>query len=222
MRYSHCASLVLALLIAPAIHPALAGTAVLSDGQPDPNCPDLRLWLRADAGVRDAAGHGPSDPDFNGSVATWSDQSARHFDLAASDQEAPVYLSRQPGAGNRPTVAFGGGRVLARSNDALHDQTDSTTLIVMQVQRGTPQGSFVFCAGDPGQAGSRESLVCEASDETDSAHGRLKWSMGEVVIADSPQFPADGRFAIVILRSAGQKFVDGIPGRVRRRPGHRS
>ncbi len=80
--------------------PILAGVA-LPSGEPDANCPDLRLWLRADAGVRDAAGHGPADADFSGSVAVWSDQSARHFDLAAPPEQAPSYVAA-PARGGQP------------------------------------------------------------------------------------------------------------------------
>ena len=95
----------------------LAAGVTQPGGEPDPNCPELRLWLRADAGVRDAAGRGSSDPAFSGSVAVWSDQSARHFDLAAPAEHSPAYVARQPAAGNRPTVAFGSGRMLARPKE---------------------------------------------------------------------------------------------------------
>ena len=70
------ALLILALL---AGRPSVAATVALPTGEPDPNCSDLRLWLRADAGVRDAAGHAPSDPEFSGLAATWSDQSGQTF-----------------------------------------------------------------------------------------------------------------------------------------------
>ena len=160
--------LALAALVILAVlgaRPVLAATVVLPGGGPDPNCQDLRLWLRADAGVRDAAGHGPTDPAFSGSVATWSDQSGRHFDLAAPPEQAPSYVTRQPGAGNQPTVAFGGGRMLARPKEPLHDHVNSTTLLVLQIQRGREQGNVVFCAGDPG--GKREALTFERINEAD-------------------------------------------------------
>ena len=193
------AALLLFLLLAA--RPAAAGVA-LSNGEPDPSCPDLRLWLRADAGIRDAAGHGPADPDFNGLVASWNDQSGRHFDLAAQPEQAPSYVPRQAAAGNRPTVAFGGGRMLGRPNDGLHEQADSTTLLVLQVQRGREQGSIVFCAGDAG--GRRETLSFERNDELDPVQGHLRWIMGEVNVGDPLRFAADGRFAIVILRASGE------------------
>ncbi len=182
--------------------PILAAAVALPGGEPDANCSDLRLWLRADAGVRDAAGHGPTDPEFSGSVAAWSDQSARHFDLVASPERAPSFVPRQPGAGNRPTVAFGGGRILARPKESLHDLVNSTTLLVLQIQRGRQQGSFVFSAGDTD--GKRETLSFEHSEESDAAQGHVRWSTGEIRIVDTLQFAADGRFAIVLLRSAGQ------------------
>ena len=193
---------VLAILALLGNRPVRAAAVVLPGGEPDPNYPDLRLWLRADAGVRDAAGHVPTDPAFSGSVATWSDQSARHFDLAAPPEQAPSYVTRQPGAGNQPTVAFGSGRMLARPKEPLHDHVNSTTLLVLQIQRGSQQGSFVFCAGDAG--GKRETLSFQNSEESDPARGHVRWSMGEVVIPDALQIVADGRFAIVLLRSAGQ------------------
>src|SRR5437868_1319217 len=106
-------SLIAALLVLVAIlpRPLLAAEIVQPSGEPDPNFPELRLWLRADAGVQDADGRGPADPQFSGSVAVWADQSARHFDLAAP-QRGPYFVTRQPGAGNRPAIAFGGGRML--------------------------------------------------------------------------------------------------------------
>src|SRR5271157_3911175 len=145
----------------------------LPSGDPDPNCTDLRLWLRADAGVRDAAGHGPADPDFSGSVTNWSDQSSRHFDLAAPPGLAPSYVRRQSGAGNRPTIAFAGGRMLARPNDTLHGHVNSTTLLVLQIQRGREEGNVVFCAGDPG--GKREALSFEHSHDFDAAQAYNRW-----------------------------------------------
>ena len=184
--------------------PCLAAAVALPSGEPDPNCPDLRLWLRADAGVRDAAGHGPADPEFSGSVAVWSDQSARHFDLAALPEQAPYYVMRQPGAGNRPTVAFGGGRMLARPKDTLHDHVNSTTLLVLQIQRGSEQGNVSSARETTG--GKRETLSFEHSDELDAAQGRVvRWlERAKSVLTIRLQIAADGRFAIVMLRSAGE------------------
>ncbi len=184
----------------------VAADVVLPSGEPDPNCPDLRLWLRADVGVRDATGHGPADPDFSGCVTNWSDQSTRHFDLAAPPGQTPTYVRRQSGAGNRPTVAFAGGRMLARANDTLHEHVNSTTLLVLQIQRGREAGNVVFCAGDPG--GKREALSFERSNDFDAAQAYVRWwsaaQNGEFNLDDPSHVAADGRFAIVILRSAGE------------------
>ncbi len=192
----------LTLLAVLAHCPHLAAAITLPNGEPDANCPALRLWLRADAGLRDAANRSPADADFNGSVSVWSDQSARHFDLAAPPEKTPYYVPRQPGAGNRPTVAFGGGRMLARPNDSLHEHTNSTTFLVLQIQHGRPAENVVFCAGDNG--GKRDILSFELRYDADAALGCLRWSIGEVGIHDALPIAADGRFAVVILRAAGE------------------
>jgi len=193
------------ILAVSANRPILAANVALSSGEPDPNCSELRLWLRADAGVRDSAGHGPSDPQFTGIVTAWKDQSNRHFDLGAPPERAPSYVSRQPGAGNRPTVAFGGGRMLARPNDTLHDRVNSTTLLVLQVQRSRDWGNIIFCVGDPG--GKRESLSFERANEVDGGQGYVRWwtaaQNGEINLDDPLEIAADGRFAIAVVRSAG-------------------
>ena len=134
---------ILLLLAALGRCSALAAAVTQADGEPDPKCPDLRLWLRADAGVRDTAGHSPVDTDFSGSVAVWSDQSTRHFDVAATPEQAPSYVARQPGAGNQPAVAFGLGRMLLRK-EPLHDRGNSTTLLVLQLQRGRHRATSFF------------------------------------------------------------------------------
>ena len=79
---------------------------------------------------------------------------------------------------------------------------NSTTFLVLQIQPGREQGNVVFCAGDAG--GKRETLSFQHSDESDPAQGRVRWSMGEVGIDDPLQMVADGRFAIVVLRAAGE------------------
>ena len=194
----------------------LGAEPALPSGEPDPNCSDLRLWLRADAGVRDAAGHSPSDPAFSGWVTAWSDQSARHFDLAAPPERAPWYVDSQPGAGNRATVAFGGGRMLARPNDTLHDHANSTTLLVLQIKRGRQQGNFVFCAGNPLQ--QSEALFFPPGGQSDASPGCVRWlspaSNGLHSVDDPLQIAADGRFAVVTLHSGGEnswlEIQDGL------------
>jgi hypothetical protein len=188
----------------------LAAGVTQPGGEPDPSCPELRLWLRADAGVCDAAGRGSSDPAFSGSVAVWSDQSARHFDLAASAEHSPAYVASQPAAGNRPTLAFGSGRMLARANAALHEEVKSSTFLVLQLHPGREQGNVVFCAGDPG--GKRDVLGFERVNDG-PGRGFLRWwsatQSGVVNIDGPPQVTADGRFAIVLLQAAGEKsFVE--------------
>jgi hypothetical protein len=198
-----CALTIIALL---AGHRIVAAAVTVANGEPDPNCPDLRLWLRADAGIRDSADRSPTDPKFNGSVSIWADQSTRHFDLGAKPEHAPWYVARQSGAGGQPTVAFGGGRMLARLKDSLHEHVNSTTLLVLQIQRGRDQGNVVFCAGDPG--GKRESLGFEHPQEADPMLGYLRWwtatQGGATNVEDTVHIPADGRFAVVIIRSAGE------------------
>jgi hypothetical protein len=184
----------------------LAADVALPNGVPDPDCPELRLWLRADAGVHDAAGRSSSDPAFSGSVAAWSDQSGRHFDLAAPPEKAPAYVVSQPAAGNRPTLAFGSGRMLVRANEALHEQANSTTFLVLQIQRGRDAGNVVYCAGDPG--GKRDLLCFQRVSEAEAARGFLQWwsatQNGQINVDNPLPLAADSRFAIVVLQSAGE------------------
>jgi hypothetical protein len=200
-RVGSVASLVLLTLLARG--PELAADVVQANGEPDANYGDLRLWLRADRGVRDSAGHSPTDADFNGSVAFWNDQSPRHFDLTATPEQSPRYVVNQPGAGGRPAIAFSAGRTMARTRDVLHDHVSSTTLIVLQIQRFREQGNVVFTVGDMGR--KREMLAFEHFAEPDT--GQLRWWFGsrdnQFQVADALQIPPDGRFAIVLMRSVG-------------------
>jgi hypothetical protein len=220
------------LLMALGCRAILAAEVVLSSGEPDPTCGDLRLWLRADAGVRDAAGHSPADPDFSGSVAIWSDQSPRHYDLAALPEHAPSYVVSQPGAGGRPTLAFGGGRLLARPNDALHDHVNATMLLVLQLVRSRELGNIVYTVGEiggrpmgdfggrsMGEFGGRwEALSFDHVGESETGQGFVRWLVPtlnrQFQLREPLQITADGRFVIMLLRSAGDgsslEIQDGL------------
>jgi hypothetical protein len=205
-----------ALLLGIILRSTFASDVALASGEPDPNCGDLRLWLRADAGVRDSAGHSPADPDFSGSVATWSDQSPHHFDLAAPAEVAPSYVASQPAAGRRPTIAFGGARMLARPEDTLHNHVNATTLLVMQLDRFNERGSVVFTTGEFG--GRWESLSFDHMGESEPGLGLIRWVLPTVNrqynFAGPLQITADGRFVLVIMRSAGEgsslEIQDGL------------
>ena len=123
---------------------APAAPPMLPSGEPDPNCPELRLWVRADSGIKDTEGRSPADPGFNGMVAAWNDRSPQKFNLAAAPGRAPLFVQQQPAAGNRPTVAFSGEQILTRSSSVLHDRPTSTMILVVQ---GQPRNSHLFSTG---------------------------------------------------------------------------
>ncbi len=205
-RLTSAAALLIALVAAPGAMSWSADVA-LPNGQPDPSCEDLRLWLRADAGVRDADGRRPSDAGFSGTVASWSDQSERHFDLAAPSAQAPYYVMSAPGAGAPPTIAFGSGRTLARREDALHDQVNSTTLLVLKIEPSKEQGSTTFSTGELG--GMWESLSFDRLGGSDAAQDYVHWTFPttdrEYQLTVPLQLATDGRFTLVTLRSANER-----------------
>jgi len=124
-----------ALLVAAVMaRHAPAASPMLPSGEPDPNCPELRLWLRADSGIKDTQGRSSDDPDFNGMVAAWNDRSPQKFNLAAAPGREPLFVQRQPAVGNRPTVTFSGKQVLTRTNTVLNDRPTSTVIFVVQGQ----------------------------------------------------------------------------------------
>ncbi len=98
--------------------------------------------------------------------------------------------------------------MLGRAKDKLHEQVDSTTLLVLQVQRGRQYQNFVFSAGDPGAGDRRETLCFEHVEESDAMQGCLRWvspaQNNENNVYDPLQIAADGRFAIVMICAAGE------------------
>ena len=63
--------------------------------------------------------------------------------------------------------------MLARPSDTLHEHVNSTTLLVLQIQRGREQGNVVFCAGDPGESAKHFSST--PGDESDAGPGYVRW-----------------------------------------------
>ncbi len=202
---SRIASFAFLLLSATLSNRICLAADFFSNGEPDANCAELRLWLRADKGIKDIQGHSPGDPDFDGGVATWSDLSPRHFDLKAAPTRVPALVPRQAAAGGRPTVAFGGDQILTNQEGALHSHAAATTVVVLQVQRAGPNGSVVYCAGNP--SGKHEKLVWNRSEEADETFGYLQWRFpvrnGDAGLENPLDTPADGRFAIVVVESYG-------------------
>jgi len=209
------------LLVAAALAArAAAGPVMLPSGEPDPNCPELRLWLRADCGIQDAQGRSPADPDFNGLVATWSDRSPNKFNLAAPPRRAPLFVERQPAAGNRPAVAFAGEQILTRSNTMVNDRPVSTVVLVVQGQPKPGNRSCIYCIGK-GQ-NRREWLGLDYRNDIDRSlagiTGLLIHDRGEREYRLPLTLPSDGnaegRFAAIISNGEVDRrsleFHDGL------------
>ena len=144
----------------------------LPSGEPDPTNPSLRLWLRADSGIKDGQGRGPADGGFDGRVVEWIDRSAHHYDLKATPPErAPLYVPRQTAASNQPVVAFAGRQILSRIKDPLHDQAESTTVIVLQQQARS--GGYVYSIGQGGN--TRELLNLPSANPLVSCPTAQSW-----------------------------------------------
>ena len=107
--------------------------AVGPTGEPDATRPSLTLWLRADRGVKDAAGRGPVDAGFDGQVRTWEDQSQRRYHLNSEGGAAPKYTAAEPLLAGKPGLAFSGA-FLRHNNQPLYETPSSTTVAVFTVQ----------------------------------------------------------------------------------------
>ncbi|MCE9552979.1 MAG: hypothetical protein K8T91_06325 [Planctomycetes bacterium] len=103
-------------------------------GELDAARPSLRLWLRADRGIKDAAGRGPLDAGFDGQVKTWEDQASHKFHFIQSTGAAPKFEPTNPMLSGKSGVLFGGGAYLTHSGHSLYDTPASTTFIVFTVQ----------------------------------------------------------------------------------------
>ncbi|MCE9544333.1 MAG: hypothetical protein K8T25_02255, partial [Planctomycetia bacterium] len=114
---------------------------VMSAGtDPDPTKPALRLWLRADAGVKDAAGRECGTGGAEATVQTWEDQSQRHARLQCDEGNAaqrPTLVLHHPLIGGRAAVAFEGDDFLRAKQSVIYPGAISTTLAVMQIASQT-------------------------------------------------------------------------------------
>lgn len=82
---------------------------LLASGEPEARNKHLRLWLRADSGIRDAAGRGPHEPLFDGLVQSWEDRSTggRHLTSDTGDAtRRPAYAASVPQIGGKPAVTY--------------------------------------------------------------------------------------------------------------------
>ncbi len=168
--------------------------AILGDGQPDAASPDLRLWLRADAGVKDAAGRSSEDAEFAGTVHTWADRSQNKFDLLASAPErAPLFVPRQPTAGNQPVVSFAGRQMLMRPMTPLFDKPECTVVVVLQQQAGS--GGHVCAFGQNGNTRTMLTLppLNPMLSGSNVEHWLVPTTIGEREIAVQLPVPGDGR-----------------------------
>lgn len=168
--------------------------AILADGQPDPASPDLRLWLRADAGVKDAAGRSAEDAEFSGTVHTWADRSQNKFDLlAAAPERAPLFVPRQATVGNQPVVSFAGRQMLMRPVTPLFDKPECTIVVVLQLQAGAH--GHVLAFGQNGNTRTALSLppLNPVLSGSNVEHWLVPTTIGEREIAVQLPVPADGR-----------------------------
>jgi hypothetical protein len=133
--------------------------ALAATGEPDATQSNLRLWLRADRGIKDAAGRGPLEPAFDGKVATWEDQSSHHFHFATGGAEGPKYMPSEPLFANQPGVITGGA-YLKHVGNRIYDTPESTSFIVFTV-RGLARKEY-----------SRQAAIAETSPPT------LGWHTG--------------------------------------------
>ena len=104
---------------------------VAKSGEPDPKKESLRLWLRADAGVRDAGRRRPGEGGF-GPVRTWLDQSHNRFHFTSSSPTAgPAFADKSP-LGGKPALNIG-GQPMTYTGKAIYNSAESTTFAVFNV-----------------------------------------------------------------------------------------
>ena len=100
----------------------------------NPSDPDFVLWLRADMGVLDGSGNGPSDGGFNpNDIATWQDQSGKGNNFTqGTGANRPNYIASEAGLNNQPVLAFDGSND-SLGNGSLNPQTGFTVFAVTQI-----------------------------------------------------------------------------------------
>ena len=107
---------------------------LLASGEPEARNKHLRLWLRADSGIRDAAGRGPHEPLFDGLVQSWEDRSigGRHLTSDTGDAtRRPAYAPSVPQIGGQPAVTYDAANDYLRySVGGVYVGGPSTTLAV--------------------------------------------------------------------------------------------
>lgn len=103
-------------------------------GELDATRPSLRLWLRADRGIKDAAGRAPLETGFEGQIKTWEDQSSHKFHFIHAAGAAPKFEPANPTLSGKAGVLFGSGAYLSHGGHRLYDTPASTTFIVFTVQ----------------------------------------------------------------------------------------
>jgi len=108
-----------------------AGAAVtLPNGDPDPSNANLRLWLKADAGVTGTT-----------NVTGWADQSVNGFNFSTST--GPERIGSVAGLNNEPALRFNGSTEYLDGPASIYNQTTSTTFLVAQ-SKSPGAGSFRF------------------------------------------------------------------------------
>lgn len=112
----------------------LRADILLPDGTPNPADPNLRLWLKADAGVI-ATG---------GLVSAWNDQSAagNHFTQSTAGFQPQLALGVS-GLNDQAAIRFNGSTQYLDGPASVYNTTASTSFVVLQV-RDPGSGNFRF------------------------------------------------------------------------------
>ncbi|MCE9553359.1 MAG: hypothetical protein K8T91_08275 [Planctomycetes bacterium] len=132
--------------------------------EPDRTKPSLRLWLRADAGVKDGAGRAAGQSGFDGRVQTWEDQSSRRLKLvceATDPSQRPGYNPAYVHFGNKPLLSIGPHPLVYRG-EPLYTGPTSTTFAVLDVvglrRKQRHRSGVALCTSEPRYALSVETI----------------------------------------------------------------
>jgi len=181
---------------------------LLASGEPEARNKHLRLWLRADSGIRDAAGRGPHEPQFDGLVQSWEDRSTggRHVTSDTGDaSRRPTYAPSLPQIAGQPAVAFDAQNDFLRySVGGVYVGGPSTTLAVfylthMHSTRDKHRTCVVFDAVPSGV-----SLSVNNRARVKNGHTVMFGPLGVSLPA-----PFDGKFVVVTgLCDGAASFLD--------------
>lgn len=175
-------------------------TVILPNGDPDPAQANLRLWLKADAGITTPGG----------AVSAWNDQSAagNHFAQGTLGNQ-PTHVLSVPGLNNKPAVRFNGSTARLDGPASVYNAATSTTFLVMQAANpGSNNYRFIYdTAGTRYEVNLDNRSAPNQGWSFDATGGRIR---------NLNIFPYDGRYvlgAAVVRGSNSFTELDGT-GRV--------